>query len=67
LRGETLPIGVAGSRFRGHEFHYARVLSEAGTEPLFDASDARGRELGSAGQRVGRVFGSFVHLIDRAA
>jgi cobyrinic acid a,c-diamide synthase len=67
LRGEVLPLGASGSRFRGHEFHYARILSEAGSEPLFDASDARSRDLGPAGQRVGRVFGSFVHLIDRAA
>jgi cobyrinic acid a,c-diamide synthase len=67
LRGDALPLGASGSRFRGHEFHYARILSEAGSEPLFDAGDARSRDLGPAGQRVGRVFGSFVHLIDRAA
>jgi cobyrinic acid a,c-diamide synthase len=67
LRGDALPLGASGSRFRGHEFHYARILSEAGAEPLFEASDARSRDLGPAGQRVGRVFGSFVHLIDRAA
>jgi cobyrinic acid a,c-diamide synthase len=67
LRGEALPLGVAGSFYRGHEFHYARILSEARTEPLFEASDSRGRDLGPSGQRVGRVFGSFVHLIDRAA
>jgi cobyrinic acid a,c-diamide synthase len=67
LQGEALPIGAAGSGFRGHEFHYARILSEAGTEPLFEASDARGQALGPAGQRVGRVFGSFVHLIDLSA
>jgi cobyrinic acid a,c-diamide synthase len=67
LRGEVPPLGAAGSGFRGHEFHYARILSEAGAEPLFASSDARHRDLGAAGQRVGRVFGSFVHLIDRAA
>jgi cobyrinic acid a,c-diamide synthase len=67
LRGEALPIGAAGSGFRGHEFHYASIVSEAGTEALFEAIDARGQSLGRAGQRVGRVFGSFVHLIDRAA
>jgi cobyrinic acid a,c-diamide synthase len=67
LCGDALPLGSARSRFRGHEFHYARILSEAGSEALFEASDARSRDLGPAGQRVGRVFGSFVHLIDRAA
>jgi cobyrinic acid a,c-diamide synthase len=67
LRDDTLPLGGRGTGFRGHEFHYARILSEAGAGALFEASDSRGRALGPSGQRVGRVFGSFVHLIDRAA
>lgn len=67
LQGAVPSLGPAGSGFRGHEFHYARILSEAGADALFDVSDARHRDLGAAGQRVGRVFGSFVHLIDRAA
>ena len=29
------PLGAAGARFRGHEFHYAKVLREGGDEPLF--------------------------------
>jgi len=60
------PLGRAGETFRGHEFHYATILSEGGEAPLFDLGDARGNPLGSAGRRVGRVAGSFVHLIDRA-
>ena len=59
------PVGAAGAGFRGHEFHYARVLREDGDEALFRCADARGRDLGSAGRRVGRIMGSFVHLIDR--
>ena len=59
------PLGGAGAGFRGHEFHYARVLREEGDAALFRCADARGRDLGSAGRRVGRIMGSFVHLVDR--
>ncbi len=58
-------LGRKGAAFRGHEFHYASVVSE-GAAPLFGLHDARDNPLGSAGCRVGRVAGSFVHLIDRA-
>ena len=60
------PLGPARAGFRGHEFHYARVLREDGEEALFFCADARGRDLGPAGRRVGTVMGSFVHLVDRA-
>ena len=59
------PLGGGGTGFRGHEFHYARVLREDGDEALFRCVDARGRELGPVGRRIGRIMGSFVHLIDR--
>ena len=59
------PLGATGAGFRGHEFHYARVLREDGDAALFRCADARGRDLGPAGRRVGRIMGSFVHLIDR--
>ena len=59
------PFGGAGTGYRGHEFHYARVLRESGDEALFRCADARGRDLGPAGRRIGRIMGSFVHLIDR--
>ncbi len=57
------PLGPAGSRFRGHEFHYASIIREEGEAALFAARDASGRDLGSLGRRQGRVSGSFVHLI----
>ena len=60
------PVGRAGAAFRGHEFHYAREIARSGP-PLFRAADAGGRDLGDAGCVVGRVAGSFIHLIDRAA
>ena len=65
LLGET-PLGKPGARFRGHEFHYATVVSENGAEPLFAVSDASATHLGRYGLRRGSVFGSFLHLIDRA-
>lgn len=61
------PLGPAGAAFRGHEFHYARVVGEEGpaTSALFRASAAGGEDCGLAGQREGSVMGSFLHLIDR--
>lgn len=60
-------LGPAGSRFRGHEFHYS--VQMGGTDPtaaLFAAQDATGTDLGPTGCRKGSVFGSYLHLIDRA-
>lgn len=60
------PLGEAGARFRGHEFHYATIVSEDGAAPLFAVADSRGADLGAVGLRQGSVLGSFLHLIDRA-
>ena len=60
------PLGTAGRTFRGHEFHYASVVSEGAGESLFEVEDATCRNLGSHGRRQGSVFGSFLHLIDEA-
>ncbi|NQV84147.1 MAG: cobyrinate a,c-diamide synthase [Rhodospirillales bacterium] len=59
-----MPLSDAGVVFRGHEFHYSVVMFEEG-RGLFQASDAGGGDLGSAGLIDGRVAGSFLHLIDR--
>ncbi len=59
------PLGRAGASYRGHEFHYATILDEGPGDALFDCSDARGQSLGASGRSRGRVFGSFLHLIDR--
>ncbi len=59
-------LGVAGTGFRGHEFHYATTVREGSADPLFEAEDARGTHLGQVGRRLGRTAGSFIHLIDRA-
>jgi cobyrinic acid a,c-diamide synthase len=60
------PLGAAGTRFRGHEFHYATIVSEGAGAPLFTVTDADGGALGAAGRVQGRVGGSFLHLVDRA-
>ncbi|MHA1564312.1 MAG: cobyrinate a,c-diamide synthase [Alphaproteobacteria bacterium] len=61
------PLGPAGTRFRGHEFHYASLLSPVGGdgEDLFHLTNAGGESLGPAGHVRGRIAGSFLHLIDR--
>ncbi|VBB69331.1 Cobyrinic acid A,C-diamide synthase [invertebrate metagenome] len=58
------PLGSTGIVFRGHEFHYATLLSEGPGEPLFSVTDATGQPLGQAGLRCRNVMGSFIHLID---
>src|SRR5262249_37059032 len=60
-----MPFDTPGSYFRGHEFHYASVVSSAKETPLFDVSDATGNDLGPSGLRRGTIAGSFLHLIDR--
>jgi cobyrinic acid a,c-diamide synthase len=60
------PLGAAGARFRGHEFHYAGVVYQGPSDPLLAVTDAAGRDLGEGGLQRGSVFGSFIHLIDRS-
>ena len=59
-------LGAAGSRLRGHEFHYASV-TEPGTDAAFcDVTDGIGRVIGPDGGRRGLVSGSFFHAIAHA-
>jgi cobyrinic acid a,c-diamide synthase len=60
------PLGMGGTPFRGHEFHYATILHEGEGEPLFAVADSEGASLGESGRIAGRIFGSFLHIIDRA-
>lgn len=62
---DASPLGLPGSCWRGHEFHYASEIEARGPR-LFRLSDARGTQLAEAGCIQGRVCGSFIHLIDRA-
>ena len=60
--------GVPGSPFPGsyaaHEFHYSTVRRQGRTDPLFQAADALGADLGPCGLLEGNVCGSYAHLID---
>lgn len=58
--------GQGGTLFLAHEFHYATTLRAEGAG-LFNVSDSTGTNLGTQGLCHGRVSGSFIHLIDRAA
>jgi cobyrinic acid a,c-diamide synthase len=62
LLGPT-PLGPAGARVRGHEFHYSRVIETGDDAALAELSDAEGRPLGPSGARRGNVSGSFFHAI----
>jgi cobyrinic acid a,c-diamide synthase len=57
-------LGFRGG-FNAHEFHYTSILSEDGNR-VFDVRDALDQDLGQAGLVEGRVYGSFMHLIDRS-
>jgi cobyrinic acid a,c-diamide synthase len=56
-------LGAAGTRLRGHEFHYATIV-ELGTDvPLAEVTDAYGSPPKAGGSRRGHVSGSFFHMI----
>ena len=60
--------------FAAHEFHYAHLIAaisspptrgnSAAAQPLFAAWDAQAGALGLHGAVAGRVFGSFMHVVD---
>jgi cobyrinic acid a,c-diamide synthase len=60
------PIGSAGSMVRGHEFHYATLISPGDDASLADLMDGQGRPLGPCGSRRDRVTGTFFHAIAQA-
>lgn len=62
-RNLTPQGGLFAGPLKGHEFHYASTLKAEGPT-LFTATDADNEPLGDMGLRLGRVFGSFAHVID---
>jgi cobyrinic acid a,c-diamide synthase len=60
-----IPGHQAGARLRGHEFHYASILSQPDA-PLATVCDATGASIAETGSRRGRVTGTFFHLIAEA-
>jgi cobyrinic acid a,c-diamide synthase len=57
------PIGSAGSVVRGHEFHYATLISPGDDAPLAHLTDGQGQTLGPSGGRRDLVTGTFFHAI----
>ena len=51
-------------KLRGHEFHYSTLVSQGEGDPLFQARDAAGRDLGAIGLKRDNVMGSYAHIID---
>lgn len=65
-----LPGHTSGARLRGHEFHYATILSQPDA-PLARVTDATGAEVAETGSwraqaGGGRATGTFFHLIAEA-
>ena len=59
-------LGPAGARFRGHEFHYATIVSLGDDAPFAFVRDPYGSAPERSGSRRGRVTGGFFHAIARA-
>jgi cobyrinic acid a,c-diamide synthase len=56
-------IGLAGSKFMGHEFHFASTIA-TGDDPLLAATGADGQPVAECGARRANVTGTFVHIVD---
>jgi cobyrinic acid a,c-diamide synthase len=60
---EDGPLGRRGARLRGHEFHYATIVTTGADAPFALAGDAYGGADAPVGSRRGGVSGSFFHAI----
>ena len=60
-----IPGHAAGSRLRGHEFHYSTILEQPDMG-LARVTDATGEAVAETGSRRGHVTGTFFHLIAEA-
>jgi cobyrinic acid a,c-diamide synthase len=60
------PLGAAGTIVRGHEFHYAALITPGNDAAFADLNDGQGHPLGRTGGRRGRVSGAFFHAIAQA-
>jgi len=58
-------LGSVGTIVRGHEFHFASLISSRGDPPFLELRDGQGHLLGPSGGRRGYVTGSFFHAIAR--
>ena len=60
-----IPGLPAGTRLRGHEFHYSTVTAQPDA-PLASVTDATGAAVAETGSRRGHVTGTYFHLIGPA-
>jgi cobyrinic acid a,c-diamide synthase len=60
-----MPGHVAGTRLRGHEFHYSTILEQPDMA-LARVTDATGDTVAETGSRRGHATGTFFHLIAEA-
>ena len=51
-----------GTKWRGHEFHYSRILDQP-DQPLFSVTDAEGDPVPETGSVRNKVSGTFFHMI----
>jgi cobyrinic acid a,c-diamide synthase len=56
-------LGPAGTRLRGHEFHYASIVQTGEDDAFAVVADVHGSEPMAQGGRRGLVSGSFFHVI----
>jgi cobyrinic acid a,c-diamide synthase len=61
LRADS-SVGPAGARIRGHEFHYASLVSPGGDEPFAEIVHSESTAAPTGGRRA-RVTGAFFHAI----
>ena len=59
-------LGDAGTRLRGHEFHYATIVAAGDDAPFALVTDAYDSPPASTGSRRGQVSGSFFHVVAQA-
>lgn len=57
---------AAGSRLRGHEFHYSTIVEQTDA-PLAAVTDADGTAVAETGSRRGNATGTFFHMIAPAS
>ena len=60
-----IPGYAAGSRLRGHEFHYSTIVAQPDMG-LAQVADANGDAVEETGSRRGQATGTFFHLIAEA-
>lgn len=60
------PGGPLPGTFRGHEFHYSRIVEESGDGRLFQSRSLHSDEASGIGHVRGSVFGSYGHIIAAA-